>query len=341
VKRILVTDTHLGYKKANDFYLEKTFELFEDIGQYAEEHDIKELIHLGDFFDNRKHMSLKTLSYAQRIALNLQRFERSYLILGNHDLFYKDRYVPNSHQLFDSMSHVEVVNEPTKVGNILLVPWVVDGDEYGNFGDAIAESTATFCAGHWEINGAKMNVSGRPAENSAWNFSDFQKFDKTFSGHFHTIGEYTHNVTYLGSPFHMDFNDAGMRGWYVFDDETGDLEFIEWNKAPKYVKWKALPDNIVQGEFTGQVVKVIFEKDYGTTVNNEIINDVQNTNPHQMFVEYAFSSGMADGSVDEEVTLMGAQEVHRDFIEKAEVPEHLNKKLMVKMIEQMYGEVDG
>jgi DNA repair exonuclease SbcCD nuclease subunit len=347
VKRILVTDTHLGYKKANDFYLELTFQLFEDIGKYAEENDIKDLIHLGDFFDNRKHMSLKTMFYARRIALNLKkRFRMSYFVLGNHDIFYKDRYLPHSHAIFQSMSHICVVDEPMEISNTMcLIPWHIEG-EFGMFGDMsmgdwLNNTDAKYCAGHWEINGAKMNVSGRPAENCNWSFTDFQKFEKTFSGHFHTIGEYNHNVTYLGSPFHMDFNDAGARGWYVFDDETGDLEFVEWNKAPKFVKWNALPDNVYGGEFTGQVVKVIFDQDFGTTVNNQIIQDVQNTNPHQMFVEYAFSTGMNEESIDVDVALMGAEEIHIDFLEKSDLPEHINSDVMEKMVKQLYGELNG
>ena len=270
----------------------------------------------------------------------------SYLVLGNHDIFYRDRYLPYSHELFQSMSHICVVDIPMDISDTMcLVPWHIDG-EFGLFngtsmGEFLNDTTTKFCAGHWEINGAKMNVSGRPAENSQWNFSDFQKFEKTFSGHFHTIGDYNHNVAYIGSPFHMDFNDAGARGWYVFDDVTGELEFVEWNKAPKFVKWTALPDNIFGGEFAGQVVKIVFEEDYGTTVNNQIINDMTNTNPYQLFVEYAFNKGMTDESIDVEVSLMGPKEVHKNFIEKSEIPAHLNKKLMTRMVDQMYGELDA
>lgn len=346
MKRILVTDTHLGYKKANDTYLDLTFYLFEDIGRYAKENNIVELIHLGDFFDNRKNISLKTVDRATRIIRNLQdRFQMSYLVLGNHDIFYKDRYIPNSHQILGSYEHITVIDVPTEISDTLcLIPWYFEG-EFGLFnGTSMAEflnqTTTKYCAGHWEINGASMNVSGRPAEGSQWNFSDFQKFDMTLSGHFHTIGEYNHNVRYIGSPFHMDFNDAGPRGWYVFDDETGELEFVEWNKAPKFVKWTALPDNIFGDEFKGQVVKIVFKEDFGTTVNNTIIHDVANTKPYQLFVEYAFSKGMTEEVVDVDIALMGAEEVHRDFIEKSDIPSHLNKNAMTKLLASMYGEIN-
>jgi DNA repair exonuclease SbcCD nuclease subunit len=344
VKRILVTDTHLGHKKASDLYLDLTHQLFEDIGAYATENGITELIHLGDFFDNRKNMSLKTLHYARAIGQNLQRFEKSYLIIGNHDLYYKDRYLPNSHQIFGSMDHLTIVDEPTEVGNMILVPWIVEKSDFFDPHDyytAIENSDAAYCLGHWEINGAKMNVSGREAEGSAWNFSSFAHFKETFSGHFHTPGEYPSNVKYLGASHHMDFNDSGPRGWYVFDDETGDLDFIRWDKAPKYIKWRALPDNIIQGEFTDQIVKIVFDEDYGTTINNQIISDVYSTNPYQVFTEYKFTKMTTGDTVDDDVKLSSPVEVHKDFVEKSEVPKHLNKKVVSKFLDQIYEEVDA
>lgn len=345
MKRILVTDTHLGYKKANQKYLELVHFLFEDIGDYAKEHGITELIHLGDFFDNRKNMSLMTLHYARRIGLNLQRqFEKSYFILGNHDLYYKDRYLPNSHEVFGSMEHIEVVGEPTEVDNMLLVPWIVEGSEWiepETFLKPLHDTEVEYCLGHWEINGAKMNVSGRDAEGSHFNFNDFSKFKKTFSGHFHTPGEYPKNVQYLGATHHMDFNDGGARGFYVFDDEDGSLEFIRWDKAPKYVQWIAKPDNVYGGEFKDQIVKIIFEEDYGTTVNNQIISDVYNTGPLQVFTEYKFTKVVADDKIAQDVKLSGHVEVHKDFMNKSEIPAHLSKKVVDKILDQIYEEVDA
>lgn len=339
VKRILVTDTHLGYKKANDFYLELVHTLFEDISTYAEENNIKEIIHLGDFFDNRKNMSLKTLFYARAIGRTLQRFDKAYLILGNHDLFYKDRYLPNSHQIFGSMSHLEIIDEPTEVGNMLLVPWVVEGKEWVDFGDFISDTDMKYCLGHWEINGAAMNQSGQVVKDGDWNFNIFSKFERTFSGHFHTIGTYDHNVTYLGAPYHMTFNDNGPRGFYVFDDDTGELEFIQWDKSPKFVQWNAKPDQLLGNEFEGQVVKIIFNEDYGTTTNNQIISEVQQSKPLQTFTEYKFSKGMTESTVTDDVQLMGPLEIHKDFVFHSEVPQHLNVKVLDKILDQLYEEV--
>jgi len=343
VKYILVTDTHLGIKKANDFYLETVNQLFEDIADYAEENEIKELIHLGDFFDNRKNMSLKTLFYARRIGSTLQkRFDCSYMILGNHDIFYKDRYLPNSNQVFGSMDNIIVVDEPTQVNNCLLVPWMIeDEDVVQGYKQRMKDSTAEYCLGHWEINGAAMNQSGQVVSDGEWSNSDFSKFKKTFSGHFHTKGDYPNNVQYLGAPYHMTFNDNGTRGFYVFDGETGELEFIEWNGYPKFFQWVAVPDYVFGEEFKGQVVKIVFEEDFGTTINNQIIHDAQNTEPHQLFVEYKFTHSMTGDNVDDSVELMGPVEIHKDFVKNGEIPQHLKRVVLDKIIDQLYEEIDG
>ena len=60
-----------------------------------------------------------------------------------------------------------------------------------------------------------------------------------------------------------------------------------------------------------------------------------------MFVEYSFGKGMTGEAVDVDVTLMGPKEVHKDFLLKSEPPAHLNKKLMIRMTEQMYSELDA
>lgn len=340
-KRIIVTDTHLGYKKANLHYLDIVYNLFDVICKYANDNGIDELVHLGDFFDNRKNMSLKTLHYALRIGSNVNStFKKSLFVLGNHDIFYKDRYLPNSHQIFCQFENIDIIDEPTQIGNTLLVPWILEGNECGNFGSLISESTARFCMGHFEMNGACFNSSGTTGENYNMNFSNFSNFEKTLSGHFHTKGSYSHNVEYIGAPFHMDFNDSGSRGFYVFDDETGDLEFVEFNNYPKFVKWEARPDNVFGDEFKGQIVRIVFTEDFGTTVNNQIINDVMGTEPYQVFTEYQFTNVVTDDTVDDDIRLQGVKEIHHNFIKKSDVPAHMNRVMLHKIVDSLYEELN-
>jgi hypothetical protein len=89
------------------------------------------------------------------------------------------------------------------------------------------------------------------------------------------------------------------------------------------------------------VVKMIFEEDFGTTLNNQIIQDVINTEPYQVFTEYKFTKVTTGDTVEVDIQLAGPIQVHKDFLEKSEIPPHLNKKVAEKIIDQIYEEVDA
>lgn len=330
-KRILVTDTHLGCKKANDHYLDVVIGMFQNICDYATENNIKKFTHLGDFFDNRKAMSLKTLHAALKIGQMLQdTFDEVDLLIGNHDLFYKDQMYPNSLEIFKSYPKINVIDEPTVRDNILYVPWLIEGAEQD-----LSQFEAKYCFGHFEINGAKMNKAGVNATGSLHNFTDFARFDKTLSGHFHTRGEYPHNVEYIGAGYHMDFNDTGVRGYYVW--EEGNLDFVQFNDYPHYMTWVAQPDAVIcAGDFKGKIVKIVFQEDFGISVNNQIIEDVRKDEPYHLFTDYVFGTGLTDEEIDEEISLMNPRDIHVDFIEKSEVPEYLDKTTMLTILGKLY-----
>ena len=56
MKRLIVTDTHLGLYSDADLWLDIVLDFFKHIVKYSLQNDIKELYHLGDFFDNRKSL---------------------------------------------------------------------------------------------------------------------------------------------------------------------------------------------------------------------------------------------------------------------------------------------
>jgi hypothetical protein len=55
----------------------------------------------------------------------------------------------------------------------------------------------------------------------------FKNFGTVFSGHFHKKSK-RNNITYLGNSYQLYWNDVDeLRGFHIFDLETGELEFIE------------------------------------------------------------------------------------------------------------------
>ena len=64
---LLVTDTHLGLYKSSDIWHNVVINLFKEIVDKAVKSNIDTIIHLGDFFHERKVTNTKTLSVAREI----------------------------------------------------------------------------------------------------------------------------------------------------------------------------------------------------------------------------------------------------------------------------------
>jgi len=297
VKKLIVTDTHLGLYSDSDAWLDIVLDFYKHIVKYCIKNNIRELIHLGDFFDNRKSLNTKTQHIAHRIAkvLEVAKDLHTYIIVGNHDCYYKNQIHPNTLELFKEYKHITIIDEPTIIDRILLVPWGhVPTREYA--------IDASYCFGHFAINGFHMNDTYRC--KNGLDKATFKDFDKVLSGHFHTPSS-NNNITYLGAPYGQDFNDAGgVRGYHTFDE--GKLTFIEYNDAPKFMK--IYSGNDFGEDIKGNVVKLIFEKDYGTTKNQEIIDNLIKFKPFLYSVNFTSIDNKDDEDISDESIEMDSKE---------------------------------
>ena len=326
MKRLLVTDTHLGLYSDADAWLDIVLSFYKDIVKYCFKREIKQIIHLGDFFDNRKSLNTKTQHQAHRIAkvLGFQDLH-TYIIVGNHDCYYKNQIHPNTLELFKEYDHITVIDKPTKLDDILLVPWgQPDVDSQG----------AKYCMGHFDINGFYMNDSYKC--KSGFDRSVFKDFDLTLSGHFHTPSS-NHNIRYLGAPYGQTFHDAdGIRGFHVFDE--GKIEFIEYTKAPKFVKIKTTAEPLDPDKIEGNIVRIIFTDDFGTTRNQEIIDNILEHKPFLYSVNYA-NIESEEGETDDEVKIMDSKEqIVNSYIDANAFPTNINiatlKAMFIKLMKE-------
>jgi metallophosphoesterase superfamily enzyme len=83
----------------------------------CEEAGVKHILHLGDYYDNRKFINFKALNSNRRVFLDKLRDSgiTMDIIPGNHDTFYKNTNDLNSLKelLGHYMNEVHIVMEPT------------------------------------------------------------------------------------------------------------------------------------------------------------------------------------------------------------------------------------
>ncbi len=231
-KVALITDSHFGARKGSQV-LHDYFERFykETFFPELDKRGIDTVLHLGDVFDVRKGIDYWSLDWAKRVVFDplRERNIETHIIVGNHDIFYKQSLRINAPTLnLTEYTNIVTYSDPqtakVKGTEIFMIPWVCEdnADEFVKQRDL---SKAKYAMGHLEIAGFYANSTYQVQHGL--DMGIFSQFDKVFSGHYHKKST-SGNVTYLGNPYQMYWNDEGdTRGFHIFDLDTGELEFIK------------------------------------------------------------------------------------------------------------------
>ena len=223
MKVAIITDTHYGARKGSK-HLHDYFELFYKNVFFPslEEHKIDTVVHMGDIFDSRKAIDLQSLEWAKRVVIEPLKKYKVHLAIGNHDCYYKNTNNVNSPQLLlKSYPNISTYSEPVEIKldklKVLFLPWI-NSENFNETKELIESTKAKIAMGHLELNGFRA-TRGHLME-TGMDIDIFNKFEKVFSGHFHTRSN-DGKIYYLGNPYEMFWNDVNdPRGFHIFDTET-------------------------------------------------------------------------------------------------------------------------
>ena len=162
-KILLITDQHFGVRNDSQYYVSKYRTFYEGtVLPYIDKNKIDTIICLGDTFDRRKYVNFHSLDAAKEMWFDplQERGVHMYMLIGNHDIYYKNTLRVNSPELLLSeYSNIDVVSSPRELHiggcDILLLPWICD-ENRAESTKSIAESTASICLGHLELNGFEV-----------------------------------------------------------------------------------------------------------------------------------------------------------------------------------------
>ena len=89
----LITDTHFGARNDNQIVQSHINQFFGEVFfPYLEEHNIKDVVHLGDLMDKRKTVSFLTLNNLRKNFMDRLHDNTimTHILVGNHDSYYKN-----------------------------------------------------------------------------------------------------------------------------------------------------------------------------------------------------------------------------------------------------------
>ena len=325
MRYLLTTDTHLGIYGDSEAWHTVVLNLFEEICYTCKMKGIDQIIHLGDFFHNRKAINTKTQSVAHKIATMLGDFH-IYIVVGNHDCYYRNTIIPNSLQFLNNYENITIVDIPLEVdGDIILVPW----------GWHSIKSPHKYLMGHLQVSGFHMNDNYICKEGQ--DPESLKEFKQVLLGHFHTPSQQG-NITYIGAPYQQTFNDcSGARGYYIWED--GKLSFIQNTNSPEFIKMST--NDIKESIIPGNIVKLLFDKDYGTIENEKIVDRVMKKNPFKLHVNFAEISYIdEDEQIEQDITLLDHDGIIKEYVmKKCTPPENIKKNTLLDIIMKLTGEI--
>lgn len=348
----LLGDLHIGVRNNSNEWFDIQREFLIDwfipkivADGFDPKHDA--IIQAGDWNHVRESSNIRIADRSREIfEIFDETFKRGvHIILGNHDVYYKDRTDVHSLKDIPAIYNNIFVHEQPSVLNIngihkmLMLPWEHDFEQLSRkVASYIGKADYIVC--HADIKDFRLNKWVKLEHGLHKN--ELKSFKKIWSGHIHIRQEYE-NMTYLGTPYQLDRGDHGnIKGYYKLNVEGPDIieEFIENTVSPRFVKYKA--DDILNKSLSE--VKEMFNNNF---VDILISSELAKVFPITQFVELVKDSGhrliefypyKSDNDSDDDIVLDESYEynifeVLQIYMKNREIPSNLSAKVSAKFKE--------
>jgi DNA repair exonuclease SbcCD nuclease subunit len=221
-KTIVFGDLHLGLKNNSREHNAKCEEFIIWMIEQAKIWNTKTCIFVGDWHHIRSAVNVSTLNYSVScLKLLNDYFSNIIFLLGNHDVFYRDKLEIHSIPYINEFKNIHLIDSITIKDDIAFIPWLV-GDEWKR----IQNITQPYMFGHFELPTFKMNASIEMQDNGLLKMEHFVNQKQVFSGHFHKR-QNKGKIWYIGNCFPHDFSD-------IFDEENRGIMYWQPGKEPKF-----------------------------------------------------------------------------------------------------------
>jgi DNA repair exonuclease SbcCD nuclease subunit len=261
----------------------------------------------------------------------------AHLIVGNHDIFYRTSLKLNALSLnlreYENLAFYDRPQTVTIEGTpIFMVPWICE-DNAELFTERLKESNADICMGHLELAGFYANQDYQCQHGTDPNV--FKNFDTVFSGHFHKKSK-RNNITYLGNSYQLYWNDVNeIRGFHIFDLETGELEFIENpNKMFHKIYYDEAKKQLFNpNKFKDSYIKIIVEGKSTPVKLAKFVDDLYKVGVHDVKIIEQISL-----DVDDDVEIEGEDTLTTLTNYVMAMDSSINKNNLVEIFKSLYVE---
>jgi len=247
VKVLITADLHIHPHKNSTDRLYDGIKVLEWINETAIENGCRYIICVGDLFQDRQKIYVLTYQKVFECFKKYSSMTSWKLLLGNHDLWFAEKWDISSVYPLSALPNVEVISKPCsqeidgqwfdwlpfvknplkaiecfppekRVGHVLCAHIAVDGAVQGTCHHTSDVSV--------EFEGDMTKVT--PDSFGGWKY--------VFLGHYHTAQFLDERMQYVGSPYQINFNEAGHTPRVVIlDTATMTLDYKENTFSPRHL----------------------------------------------------------------------------------------------------------
>ena len=250
-KVLIFADIHINAHKKSYERLNDCLCVLEWVFATAKKHKIENIIFAGDLFQDRQKIDVITYSKTFDILLKSCTGDFNlYLLLGNNDLWYHDKWDVSSVLPFSALPSVKVIAKPsTEIIDEIPVYFLPYTHDPINHLKQLLASTSDkhlkTLVGHLACHGATLNslyntysdvIIEHDGEMVQVGEEVFEGWDKVWLGHYHCPQKIGKNIEYIGSPLQLTFGEAFQdKHLIIYDLNNADATYIENTFSPKHI----------------------------------------------------------------------------------------------------------
>jgi DNA repair exonuclease SbcCD nuclease subunit len=342
-KWAIFTDLHLGVHQNSSTWHNIGLKWADWFVNELKSKDIDQIIFTGDFFHSRSEISVNTIHAASEFIAKFKDFSKIYMIVGNHDSYYKQKADVHSLSILNGYSNISVFDKTTTLQSkefnskaVTFCPW---GFDYVD----IPDSDVIF--GHFEIESFKMNAH-KLCEEGVKPKDLIKKSPLIFSGHFHLNEEREYDngkIIYVGSPFQLDFGERDCnKGYYTIDFKDLNYEFFRNEVTPVHKKLllsEILDGDEIKEEYKQQIknnfVRIVIDSKIDQSKIDNILHVANSYTPISLTVDPLINYNLA---AEQESADLSGVDISKAIIEFVNLLDIQEKEEVIKHTLYLYNQ---
>ncbi len=303
------------------------------------EEKVDEVWFVGDLYHLKNNLDSQVI---QETVMGMRALAEHFplvLVPGHHDLYLWSSHPIMLELLKDFSDNITVVDKPGWIVRQGIDVYVEPctrkvSDLMKRIETLETVSRKSIFLGHQDLIG--MEYGGYKVERGLDSEILSKKFKYSFVGHFHNPRIINKNVISVGAPLQHSFNDAAetnsdssfdenaKRGWWIFDFDKSELEYIRNTNAPEFIDYIFDAEIKLKGFIPGN-----WEKDYyriKVIGNHELPERLKRIKWKRVSYELR--------SIKKGRTTISFSDKKEDLLKKyaeAKAPDHLDQKLLIEI----------